>query len=254
MVSHINPSISVDCVIFGFDGKDLKVLLIDFQRSPNEEGSPVPKVDLKLPGSLILDNEEIDAAANRTLTELTSLSQMYLRQFAVFSNPDRISKEEDCAWIEKTYGVKVSRIVTVAYYALVKIDKSILQPSLEGEAHWHSVQNIRSLAFDHKLILIKALEVLTQQLLNEPIAFELLQKRFSIRQLQNLYEAILRIEIDNRNFRKKVLKFSFLKLLDEKEREVAHKPARLYKFDKTAYDKEMKRSRLQLNFFRFYPI
>jgi 8-oxo-dGTP diphosphatase len=252
MVSHINPSISVDCVIFGFDGKDLKVLLIDFQRVVNNEGAPSLKFDLKLPGSLILDNEEIDTAANRTLTELTSLSQVYLRQFSVFSNPDRINKKEDYEWIEKTYGVKVSRIVTVAYYALVKIDKSILQPSVEGEARWHSVQNIRSLAFDHKLILIKALEVLTQQLLNEPIAFELLQKRFSIRQLQNLYEAILGIEIDNRNFRKKVLKFSFLKLLEEKEKEVAHKPARLYKFDKLTYEKEIKRHKLQLNFFRFF--
>jgi len=252
MVPSVNPSISVDCVIFGFDGKDLMVLLIDFQRTLSQNGATILKPDRKLPGSLILENEEIDAAANRTLTELTGLSDVYLRQFGVFSDPARISRAEDLEWIENTYGVKVSRIVTIAYYALVKIDKSILQPTAEGEVHWHRVQDIRSLAFDHKHILVKALEVLTRQLLNEPIAFEMLQKRFSVRHLQNLYEAILGIEIDNRNFRKKVLKFPFLKLLDEKEKEVDHKPARLYKFDRTAYDKEMKRSKLQLNFIRFY--
>ena len=254
MISHINPSISVDCVIFGFDGRELKVLIIDMMRSTAEEKNSAGLPTMKLPGSLILDNEEIDAAATRTLTELTGVSKVFLRQFAVFSNPDRISRPEDSQWIESTYGVKVSRIVTVAYYALVKIDKSILQPSPEGEVHWYNVQSIKNLAFDHKLILIKALEVLTQQLLNEPIAFELLKTRFSIRQLQNLYEAILGIEIDNRNFRKRVLKFSFLKLLDEKEKEVAHKPARLYKFDKSAYEKEIKHNKLQLNFFRLYPV
>ena len=252
MASPVNPSISVDCVIFGFDGKDLLVLLIDFMRSQPIDGKNVIKADQKLPGSLILENEEIDVAANRTLQELTGLSQAFLRQFGVFSDPKRINRDEDLHWIEKTYGVKVSRIVTITYYALVKIDKSILQPSVEGEVHWQRVQDIRILAFDHKHILVKALEVLTQQLLNEPIAFELLQKRFSIRQLQNLYEAILGFEIDNRNFRKKVLKFPFLKQLDEKEKDVSHKPARLYRFDKAVYDKEMKHSKLQLNFMRFY--
>lgn len=249
MHSAVNPSISVDCVIFGFDGKDLMVLLIDLNRK--NAANPSCR-EHKLPGSLILENEEIDAAANRTLLELTGLSDVYLRQFGVFSDPERIRKPEDLQWIADTYGVKVSRIVTITYYALVKIDKSILQPTVEGEVGWHRVQDIRNLAFDHKRILVNALELLTRQLLNEPIAFELLQKRFSVRQLQNLYEAILGFEIDNRNFRKKVLKFPFLKLLDEKEKLVSHKPARLYKFDKVAYEKEIKKSKLQLNFIRFF--
>ncbi|MBK7175235.1 MAG: NUDIX hydrolase [Bacteroidales bacterium] len=250
MPAPINPSISVDCVVFGFDGNDLMVLLIDFKRKQPDGVTPV--TDRKLPGSLILDNEELDAAANRTLYELTGLSDVYLRQFGVFSDPGRIRKDEDLKWIESTYNVKVSRIVTITYYALVKIGKSILQPTAEGEVGWHRVQDIRSLAFDHKYILLKAMEVLTRQLLNEPIAFELLQKRFSIRQLQNLYEAILGFEIDNRNFRKKVLKFPFLKLLEEKEKNVAHKPARLYKFDHTAYEREIKKSKLPMNFIRFF--
>lgn len=252
MIPPVNPSISVDCVVFGFDGKDLMVMLIDFTLSQSLDGKIVEISSRKLPGSLILENEEIDVAANRTLVELTGLNQVYLRQFGVFSDPSRINRVEDLQWIEKAYGVKVSRIVTITYYALVKIDKSILQNTSEGVVKWHRVQDIRSLAFDHKLILVKALEVLTRQLLNEPIAFELLQKRFSIRQLQNLYEAILGYDIDNRNFRKKVLKFPFLKQLEEKEKEVAHKPARLYKFDKAAFEKEVKRSKLQLNFIRFF--
>jgi len=247
MTAPVNPSISVDCVVFGFDGNDLMVLLIDFERK-----APSPYIDKKLPGSLILENEEIDAAAHRTLYELTGLSDVYLRQFGVFSDPDRIKKDQDLKWIETTYGVKVSRIVTITYYALVKINKSILQPTAEGEVRWHRVQDMRSLAFDHKHILVKGMEVLSRQLLNEPIAFELLEKRFSIRQLQNLYEAILGIEIDNRNFRKKVLKFPFLKLLDEKERNVSHKPARLYKFDRQAYEREVKKSKLPLNFIHFF--
>ena len=245
-------SISVDCVVFGFDGTELKVLLVDFSKDAEELDYSQKKHERKLPGSLIQENEDLSSAAQRTLSEMTGLNDIFLRQIYVFSDPNRISKPEDLNWIEKTYGVKVSRIVTVAYFALVKINKSVLQHTIEGMARWHSVLNIKQLAFDHKTILLKALEVLSQQLLNEPIAFELLPKRFTIRQLQNLYEAILGIEIDNRNFRKKVLNFPCIKLLDEKEKGVAHKPARLYKFDKPMYEKDIKQKmKYNLNFIRF---
>lgn len=252
MASIINPSISVDCVVFGFDGTELKVLLVDFLKEVEGSNSSHIQHERKLPGSLIQEKEDLSCAAQRTLSEMTGLNDIFLRQIYVFSDPNRISKPEDINWIEKTYGVKVSRIVTVAYFALVKINKSVLQRTIEGVARWHSVLNIKQLAFDHKSILLKALEVLSQQLLNEPIAFELLPKRFTIRQLQNLYEAILGIEIDNRNFRKKVLNFPCIKLLDEKEKGVAHKPARLYKFDKAMYEKDIKQKmKYNLNFIRF---
>ena len=246
-----NPSISVDCVVFGFNESDLKVLLVDFIKDHESIDTTLNRHERKLPGSLIQEQEDLSSAAQRTLSEMTGLNDIFLRQLYVFSDPLRISKPEDLNWLERTYGVKVFRIVTVAYFALVKINKSVLQRTIEGEARWHSVLNIKQLAFDHKQILMKALEVLSQQLLNEPIAFELLPKRFTIRQLQNLYEAILGIEIDNRNFRKKVLIFPCIKALEEKEKGVAHKPARLYKFDKPMYEKDIKQKlKYNLNFIR----
>lgn len=252
MNSMINPSISVDCVVFGFDGSELKVLLIEFGRKTKDADLSEIKLDKKLPGSLIQEKEDLSEAAQRTLAELTGLRNIFLRQLYVFSDPNRISKPEDLEWIKNAYEVPVSRIVTVAYFALVKIDKSVLQHTVEGVARWHGVQSIKQLAFDHKLILLKGLEVLSQQLLNEPIAFELLPKRFTIRQLQNLYEAILGIDIDNRNFRKKVLNVPCIKLLDEKEKGVAHKPARLYRFDKAMYERDIKKKmKYNLNFIRF---
>jgi len=251
MEPAVNPSISVDCVVFGFDDTELKVLLVDIIKDPEGADLSTVKHERKLPGSMIGEREDLSAAAHRSLSELTGLNDIFLRQLYVFSDPDRISKPEDLNWVSKTYGVKVNRIVTVAYYALVKINKSVLQHTIEGVAKWHSVLDIRHLAFDHKSILLKALEVLSQQLLNEPLAFELLPKRFSIRQLQNLYEAVLGIDIDNRNFRKKVLNFPCIKPLEEKEKGVAHKPARLYKFDKLMYEKDIKQKmKYNLNFIR----
>jgi 8-oxo-dGTP diphosphatase len=251
MTSHVNPSISVDCVVFGFDGVNLRVLLIDFIRIKREAGSTKEEPQQKLPGMLILDEEDLDTAANRALKQYADLDSIYLKQFGVFSDPTRITNPDDLLWIENEYGVKTSRIVTVAYFALVKLNNNMLKPHVEGEVDWYKIDEVRTLAFDHKSILMKALNTLTAQLLSEPIAFELLQKRFTIRQLQNVYEAILGIEIDNRNFRKKVLKMPFIKPLEEKEKQVAHKPALLYKFDRHAYDKLARKYKPQLNFIRF---
>ncbi len=250
MAQSVNPSISVDIVIFGFDGTKLKVLLIRIDSIKKETLALGSHADHKLPGSLIFDNEDLTTSAHRILTELTGLSDIYLRQLQVFSNPDRISTTEDLGWISKTYGVTTHRIVTVAYYSLIKIDNSIIRRSIEGEASWYNVQDIKQLAFDHKLILLTALETLTHQLQSEPVAFELLPKKFTIRQLQNLYEAILGTELDNRNFRKKLLKFTYITPLEEKEKEVAHKPAQFFKFDKSRYEKEVKR-KFNLSFINF---
>ncbi|MDP4185835.1 MAG: NUDIX hydrolase [Bacteroidota bacterium] len=237
----VNPSISVDIVIFGFDGLHLKVLLVRRDSSKVENSLKSAQCDHKLPGSLIFENEDLTTSAHRILKELTGLSDIYLRQLQVFSDPNRIKRSEDLDWITKNYGVEAHRIVTVAYYSLIKIDNSVIKRSVEGETSWSDVQTIRQLAFDHKQILLTALETLTRQLQTEPVAFELLPKKFTIRQLQNLYEAVLGTELDNRNFRKKVLKFSYLIPLEEKEKDVAHKPARFYRFDKTRYLKEVKR-------------
>lgn len=236
-----NPSVSVDIVVFGFDGSTLKVLLVE--RQLLDDGSP----EYKLPGSMISEQEDLDTSAKNTLQALTGLKNVYLEQLHVFSNPNRIKSEEDRRWIEATYGITSKRIITVTYFSLVKIDQSVLRITRQGKTMWCNVQELKRVSFDHKEIILKGLERLCSNLQATPIAFELLPKKFTIRQLQNLYEAALGIDIDNRNFRKRLQKFPFLIQLEEKETKVNHKPALLYQFDKQGYlqeQKKLKRFRL----------
>lgn len=236
MHAAINPSISVDIVVFGFDGTCLKVLLVERQGA-NSSGTKV----YKLPGSMIAEDEDLDTSANSTLQNLTGLKDIYLEQLYVFSNPNRISREEDKRWIEQTYGIASNRIITVSYFSLVKINLSVLKITTQGKAFWCDVQELKLVSFDHKEIILKGLERLTSRMQMTPIAFELLPKKFTIKQLQNLYEAIFGIDIDNRNFRKKILKYPYLISQGEKEVRVNHKPALLYQFDAHAYRQEQKK-------------
>lgn len=134
MDSAVNHYISVDCVVFGFDDTELKVLLVDILKSNEGADYSVVSHELKLPGSIIKDREDLSAAANRTLNELTGLNNIYLHQLYVFSDPDRISNPDDLNWVGKTYGVKVNRIVTVAYYALVNLNKHVLSHTIKSKA------------------------------------------------------------------------------------------------------------------------
>jgi 8-oxo-dGTP diphosphatase len=236
MRTAINPSISVDIVVFGFDGNRLKVLLIERQKLNQNSAT-----EYKLPGSMIAESEDLDTSAHNTLQNLTGLKNIYLEQLHVFSNPNRISSEEDKRWIEHTYGITTNRIVTVSYFSLVKINLSVLKTTMQGKAFWCDVQELKHVSFDHKEIILKGLERLKSRMQTTPIAFELLQKKFTIKQLQNLYEAILGIDIDNRNFRKKILKYPYLIQLNEKETKVNHKPAILYQFDIHSYRQEQKK-------------
>ncbi|HEX2394547.1 MAG TPA: NUDIX domain-containing protein [Bacteroidales bacterium] len=229
----LNPHVSVDCVVFGFNDRKLKVLLIEREKIPL---SKIKGHKLKLPGSLISEAEDLDISAARTLQELTGLNNIYLKQFSVFSNPDRLSPHEDLGWLRKTSGLKVDRVVTVAYYSLIKISES----NITEKTIWVPVDEIPDLIFDHNRIIGKALDFLRKEIRTEPVCFELLPKKFTIRQMQNLYEAILGEKLDNRNFRKKIRPLEFLLPLNEKEREVNHKPAQLYKFDKRLYEKHRK--------------
>lgn len=229
----LNPHVSVDCVIFGFNDKQLEVLLIEREKvyKSNLKGH-----NLKLPGNLISEVEDLDISAARTLKELTGLDHIFLKQFGVFSSPYRTSQPEDLEWLHKTSGLKVDRVVTVAYYSLIKISES----NITEKTLWHPVKNLPELLFDHNSIIIKALEALQKEIRTEPLCFELLPKKFTIRQMQNLYEAILGEKLDNRNFRKKLKPLEFLLPLSEKEKEVSHKPAQLFKFDKRLYEKHRK--------------
>jgi len=244
VVRSINPHLSVDCVIFGFSTSQLKVLLI--QRDYiNEEG--IPAQDYKLPGDFITTREDLDHAAARTLNELTGLQNIFLKQFAVFGKPDRISRKADLNWLKATTGTDIHRVVTTAYFALINISESDRNYALKNKASWIDVNRVPELAFDHREIMEKGLHHLQNSLRNEPIGFELLPEKFTIRKLQTLYQVILNCKLDNRNFRKKVLKAKYLVQLDEKQEGVAHKPAYFYSFDKITYDHNKKNS-LGFNF------
>ena len=236
---NLNPHISVDCVIFGFDGLRLKLLLI-YRKFSDSSNPGFPVTDIKLPGDFIREDEDLDAAAWRILKELTGLDNIYLRQFGVFGNPGRITRKRDIEWLHKTTGLEIRRVVTIAYYSLIKIDESREETVKSNNAAWLSLDSCRNLAFDHSGIVQSALLSLRDRIKYEPVVFELLPKKFTIRQHQNLFEAISGKIPDNRNFRKKILNSGYLVPLDEKQIKVPHKPARMFRFDRKLYDKNKK--------------
>ena len=235
MQAKLNPHISVDCVVFGFDSKQLNVLLVKRQ-SVEDDAEPGK---MKLPGSPITDAEDLDHSAYRILRELTSLDRIFLKQFAVFSSLDRLQPLSDLEWLHRTSGLQVERMVTVAYYSLIKINGSPLP--LSENSQWVNVDEIPQLTFDHNGIVQHAIKQLRREMLTEPIGFELLPKKFTITQLQTLQEVLLGQKIDNRNFRKRILKLKYIVPLNEHEKDVSHKPAKLYRFDKKLY-KQFKRN------------
>lgn len=227
MIAKLNPHISVDVVVFGFDSETLKVLLIKREIPDTSER-------YKLPGNLIFDDEDLRTSAYRTLKELTGLENIYLQQFKVFDSPDRLSKKTDVNWLKETTNMKIDRVVSVAYYSLVKINRVKIK---NVNAKWVNVEEINNLAFDHEQIINDGLRSLQFRLHTEPIAFELLPKKFTLNQLYKLYSILLGKELDNRNFRKKTKKLEYIVPLNEKEQNVSHKPAQYFKFDKLRYNK-----------------
>ena len=224
-----NPHVSVDCVVFGFDGEKLKVLLIE--RSINEQNELFN--DKKLPGSIILNDEDLDDAASRILNELTGLKNIYLSQFKSFGNPNRTKNPRDILWLENTTQLKIGRIVTVAYVALIKIDRKIVFNTDDTSANWYDVNEISnmSLAFDHNQIIENGLLHIRHRLdVEQHLLFELLPKKFTISQLRILHDVVHQTRSDVRNFQKKVAQIPSLIMLDETEEGVPHRAARLYKY------------------------
>lgn len=229
---RLNPNVSVDCVIFGFDGNELNILLIDRKRQGQLGQDPA------IPGDLIRDTEDLDSAAQRILRELTNLEKTFLEQFYSFGDPNRISREKDVEWLKAIRAEPDARVITVAYYSLVRSDSyEIAASSFSKRAYWQPIRDIPELAFDHNRVIERALENLKFRVKCQPIGFELLPEKFTLRQLQSLYEAILGIDLDKRNFRRKILKMKFLIPSQEKQSGVAHKPAQYYTFDKNIYKK-----------------
>ena len=230
-LNQLNPNVSVDCVIFGFDLEKLTVLLID--RGVNKEDKGIK---LALPGNLIYNNEHLDQAANRVLDELTGLKDIYLEQVGAFGDPNRNRKDSDREWLKSIRKEPEARVITVAYFSLVKMPDYIPQASSFAKiAGWASVSEINELAFDHFEILQAAKEKLKQKIKIQPIGFNLLPKKFTLSQLHRLYESILEKPLDKRNFRRKIQKLDIVTSLKEKQRDVPHKPSQLFEFNEVRY-------------------
>jgi 8-oxo-dGTP diphosphatase len=210
-----HPYLTVDCVVFGLDEGNLKVMLIQRKLPPSEEG------EWALPGGFVRIHESLEEAARRELQEETGIGSVFLEQLYTFGALERDPR---------------GRVVTVAYYALVnQVDYQIRAATDASLADWFPVSNLPRLAFDHNQILETALSRLKGKVRYEPIGFELLPPKFTLSQLQKLYEAILGTVLDKRNFRKKILKMDLLVELDEIQTDVSHRAARLYQFDAIKY-------------------
>jgi 8-oxo-dGTP diphosphatase len=234
----INNTISVDCVIFGFDFEKLNVLLVDRVLLDQKSGEELFS-DLTLTGNHIFEHESLEDAAARILFDLTDLENIYLKQFGAFCDPDRLKNSNDQAWLRASGRDPESRIISIGYYSLLSTEKVTLKWKGRN-VKWYPVSEVANLAFDHFSIFQAALEALRRELMFEPIGFELLPEKFTLSQLQKLYEVVLGVELDKRNFRKKIARMKYLIPLDEKQKGVAHKPARLYMFSKEVYEKTRK--------------
>lgn len=225
VLTYPTVPVTVDCVIFGFEENELKVLLIksDLGLFRNE---------YSLLGDFMTDREELDDAAYRILKERTGMTDVYLEQVKTFSNPDRHPG---------------GRVLTVAYCSLLNINHHSLN-ILDNELHWHNYTEIKKMAFDHKEIMDTCHKWLQKKIQEYPIAFSLLPEKFSLTQLQNVYETILSIKLDRRNFRKKFATMGLLVDLNEMEKDVPHRPGKLYKFNFDKYRKH-KRTWTGIDFF-----
>lgn len=230
-----NPNISVDCVVFGYDTntKSLNLLLIK-RYLESEKGKSVLVDDYVLTGYHIYEHETLDDSATRVLKELTGLTNQYKKQFKAFGNPNRLMNEKDVLWINNE---KFNfRTITIAYYFLIKTEEVSLTNN-KHKAKWFPITDLPLLGFDHEKIIKEAYEDLKIKCLEEPIIFELLPDKFTINDVQEVYQSILNIEIDNRNFRRKLINKKYIIPLDEKQIGVSKKPAQLYMFSKEVYNK-----------------
>lgn len=219
-----HPSVTTDCVIFGFDGTKLRVLLV-------ERGVEPYKGRWAFPGGFLQMDESAEAGALRELQEETGLKKAYLKQFHTFSDPARDPRE---------------RVITIAYYALVRLQE-VKGGDDAAKAAWFTLDEVPALAFDHDLILRMALKELRRQIHFEPVGFELLPAKFTVKELQLLYEAILDVKFDRRNFYNKMMHLGILTQLDETVMKSSRKEAFLFSFNKEKYT-ELKEKGFRLEF------
>lgn len=214
---ELKLAFTVDCVIFGYDSEGLKVLTIECNMEPFL-GLP------SLLGDFITEHEDADSAAKRIVKYCTGNDEIYLEEVKSFSKPDR-----------HPFG----RVITIAFYSLVPIPLTQLTDAAGKHLKWRSIEDLDQMAFDHKEILETCLCQLRHSLREKPIGFKLLPRKFSLKQLQTLYEVVLGIELDKRNFRRKLRSLNILVDLEEQQREVSHRPAKLYKFDEMSFQEKI---------------
>ncbi len=208
--------VALDSIIFGFDGHELKLLLV--KRGIEDEHHT-----WSLMGGWVQPEESLEQASNRILFELTSLTDIYLEQLHTFGNPKRDP---------------VERTVSVAYFALINVEDYDNKISKNFEAQWFSMQELPQLLFDHSAMVEMAIEHLRYKASQHPIGFELLPEKFTIPQLQKLYEAIFGTELDKRNFSRKLLSTHLLVKLEEKQKGFSKKGAFYYKINEEKYKKQ----------------
>lgn len=206
--------VAVDCIIFGFDSKEIKLLLFKRKVEPS-------KGAWSLIGSFIKKNVSLIEAANQVLFESTGLEDIYLEELQTYSEVDRDPGE---------------RVISVAFFSLIRIDEFVEESVEQYNAHWFSFDEIPNLIFDHRKMVDNAIQKLRSKARYQPIGFELLPKKFTIPQLQLLYECIYQKKLDDRNFRKKILSFDILTKTTEKDKSGSKKGAFLYKFNKSKFN------------------
>ncbi len=219
-----HPAVTTDCVIFGFDGEKLKILLI-------KRGIEPYKGKWALPGGFLKPDESAEAGALRELQEETGLTNAYIEQFHAYSEPDRDPRE---------------RVITIAYFALVKL-REVKGGDDAADAQWFPIDNVPQLAFDHDVILRDALSKLRERIHFHPVGYDLLPEKFTLKELQTLYESVLDVRFDRRNFAKKMLHLDILIQLDETVWPTPKREAYLYKFNIEKYN-ELKQRGFRLEF------
>lgn len=205
---------SVDCAVFGYSREGLKVLII-------KRGAEPFKDFWAIPGDLVYPNEDLEAAVQRVLKALTGISNLYMDQASTFGEVNRHP---------------LGRVITVGYFSLINIDQyNLIANSWASQAQWVPINEIPELAFDHIKIIESSLTRLRKRMRIQPIGFNLLPKKFTLNDIQKLYEDLLGAEFDRANFRKKIQKMKLLQALDELETNVPHRPAKLFKFNQNRY-------------------
>ena len=217
---NINPKfyVSVDCIIFGFDEGELKLLLLKRNFEP-------AMGEWSLMGGFVQEEESVDNAAKRVLRELTGLENVYMQQVGTFGEVERDPGE---------------RVISVAYYALINVDEYDRQLVDQHNAFWIKIYELPSLIFDHPEMIVKARELMKHQASDNPIGFNLLPELFTLSQLQSLYEAIYGEQMDKRNFRKRIATMDYIEKTDHIDKTGSKRGAYLYKFNDRAYRQDPK--------------